>query len=583
MAFSTARKEQAVQNAAQLGLLLLLLSCALGFFAVSFFVRLILRPLREARDLAREIASGQLERRLPVRSADELGDLAISMNTMAGALDAARSAAESEAAALRTASSAMLSIAAGARDAQEPQRLFAMVARELKLVTRARAVALAVPAENGQAPAFAHFDPPAPWGGLVAGRPVPDSLVRRLAGIEDEALRLDTAGGLCECEAMAADGFRAVLLVPLHLPDSPPAVLLAAADDPAAFPAPERDLVLALTSHLSSALRAGRLQTRLEEAFEELQRTHDYLVQSEMLRVAGEMAAGVAHDFNNVLGAILGRTQLLHRQIEAGELSAQALRTSLAVIERAAQDGRETGRRLRQFGHVAQGSMAESVELPSVLHDAVEFTRPRWQNEAQAAGVGIEVHLDAEPDTWVAGRASELREVFTNLLLNSVDALPAGGAIPSPGGPTTPTSSSSSPTTGSAWTRRRRGGCSSPSSPPRATTAPGSAFPSSTASCSATAARSRSRPGPAPARAWRCGCPAPPRRCCRCPRPAPPRRCPSWTCWSWTTTRPCATCCATPPPRSASGSPPAARAPRRWRRSGRARSSSCSPTSACRS
>lgn len=429
LAFSTVRTEQAVQNAAQLGLILLLVTVVLGFFAVSLFVRVILRPLREARDLAREIASGQLDRRLPVRSADELGDLAISMNTMAGALDAARCAAENEAAALRTASSAMLTIAAGARDAQEPQRLFSLVARELKRVTRARAVALAVPADHGQPPAFTHFDPPAPWGGLADGRPVPDSLVRRLATLENAALRLDTDGGLCECTEMAADGFRSILLVPLHLPDSPPAVLLAAADDPAAFPAPEQDLVLALASHLSSALRAGRLQGRLEEAFEELQRTHDYLVQSEMLRVAGEMASGVAHDFNNVLGAILGRTQLLTRQIEAGELSSEALLTSLAVIERAAQDGRETGRRLRQFGHVAQGSMAEAVELPAVLRDAVEFTRPRWQNEAQAAGVAVDVHVDAEPDTWVAGRASELREVFTNLILNSVDALPAGGAI----------------------------------------------------------------------------------------------------------------------------------------------------------
>jgi signal transduction histidine kinase/ActR/RegA family two-component response regulator/HAMP domain-containing protein len=429
LAFSTVRAEQAVQNAAQLGLILLLLTCILGLFAVSLVVRIILRPLSEARDLAREIASGQLDRRLPVRSLDELGDLAVSMNTMAGALSAARCAAENEAGALRTASSAMLTIAADARDAQDPARLFALVARELKRVTRARSVALAVPAEHGQAPAFAHFDPPAPWGGLVEGRAVPDDLVRRLAALGDAALRLDTEGGLCECSEMASDGFCAILLVPLHLPDSPPAVLLAAADDPAAFTASEQDLVLALASHLSSALRAGRLQARLEEAFDELQRTHDYLVQSEMLRVAGEMASGVAHDFNNVLGAILGRTQLLTRRIEAGELSSEDLLTSLAVIERAAQDGRETGRRLRQFGHVAQGSMSEAVELPAVVRDAVEFTRPRWQNEAQAAGIAVDVHVDAEPGTWVAGRASELREVFTNLILNSLDALPAGGTV----------------------------------------------------------------------------------------------------------------------------------------------------------
>jgi CheY-like chemotaxis protein len=39
------------------------------------------------------------------------------------------------------------------------------------------------------------------------------------------------------------------------------------------------------------------------------------------------------------------------------------------------------------------------------------------------------MHLDSRPDAWVAGRANELREVFTNLILNAVDALPRGGNI----------------------------------------------------------------------------------------------------------------------------------------------------------
>jgi CheY-like chemotaxis protein len=136
----------------------------------------------------------------------------------------------------------------------------------------------------------------------------------------------------------------------------------------------------------------------------------------------------VAHDFNNVLGAILGRTQLLSHRLEIGALSTEDLVTSLAVIEQAAQDGRETGRRLRQFGQ-SSPKVAEPVDLRSVLKDAVEFTRPRWENEAQAAGLAIHVSLEAQPGLWVAGRASELREVFTNLLLNSIDALPHGGSI----------------------------------------------------------------------------------------------------------------------------------------------------------
>ena len=428
---TTGRARHAVRTAAQLGLVLLLVTAFLGLFAVSFYVGVIIRPLREAGDLAREVASGQLDRRLPVRSDDELGDLAGSMNTMAAALQAARRETEAESEALRTASTAMLSIARGARAAHDPRSIFEIVAHEVKRVTRARGVALAVPPPNQTVPEFSHFEPDGPWAGIGPGMPVPHHLLALVTGLTEGAVRFtpDPTADCPLCRGMDAQGLRTGLVVPLQLPGLPPALLLAVSDDPGAFQAPEMDVVVALASHLSSALHAGHLKERLEAAFEELQRTHDYLVRSEMLRVAGEMAAGVAHDFNNVLGAIMGRTQLLKLKLEAGTLSPGELLTALEVIARAAEDGRETGRRLRQFGQASQPTATGSVDLQLMLQDAVEFTRPRWENEAQAAGIAIALHLDPQPAAWVAGRANELREIFTNLILNAVDALPRGGAI----------------------------------------------------------------------------------------------------------------------------------------------------------
>ena len=428
---STGPARHAVRSAAHLGLLLLVLSAVLGYFAVSLFVGVIVRPLREAGDLAREIASGQLERRLPVRSADELGVLTGSMNTMAAALQEARRETEAEAEALRTTSTAVLSIARGARVAHDPGSIFEIVAHEVKRVTRARGVALASPSLNPAVPEFGHFEPPAPWAGLQHGMPAPEHLLARLHGLADSAVRFipDPDADCPICRGMIAEGLRAGLAVPLQLPDSPPAVLLAVSDDSEAFPAREVDVVIALASHLSSALHAEHLKTRLEATFKELERTHDHLVHSEMLRVTGEIASGVAHEFNNVLGAIMGRTQLLKLKLESGSLSAAELMSALTVIERATQDGRDTGRRLRQFGQTTQAKATESVDLHVMLQDAIEFTRPRWENEAQVAGNTIELHLDSQTAAWVDGRANELREVFTNLILNAVDALPRGGTI----------------------------------------------------------------------------------------------------------------------------------------------------------
>jgi len=63
------------------------------------------------------------------------------------------------------------------------------------------------------------------------------------------------------------------------------------------------------------------------------------------------------------------------------------------------------------------------------MRDAIEFTRTRWQNEALAAGIDINVMLEADPECFTLGNASELREVFVNLIVNAVDAMPNGGGL----------------------------------------------------------------------------------------------------------------------------------------------------------
>jgi CheY-like chemotaxis protein len=85
--------------------------------------------------------------------------------------------------------------------------------------------------------------------------------------------------------------------------------------------------------------------------------------------------------------------------------------------------------RLRQFGQAQDSATPETVDLDTALREAAEFTRTRWENEAQADGRRIEVRIDSGPGVWVTGRSHEMREVFANLILNAVDALPRGGVI----------------------------------------------------------------------------------------------------------------------------------------------------------
>jgi CheY-like chemotaxis protein/two-component sensor histidine kinase len=101
----------------------------------------------------------------------------------------------------------------------------------------------------------------------------------------------------------------------------------------------------------------------------------------------------------------------------------------LAVIEKAAQDGRETVRRIQEFSRTRRDKKFEPVDLSEILSDAVQITRTRWKDDALLRKVHINPVLQVSGAAPVLGNASELREVFTNLILNAVDAMPQGGRL----------------------------------------------------------------------------------------------------------------------------------------------------------
>jgi PAS domain S-box-containing protein len=145
---------------------------------------------------------------------------------------------------------------------------------------------------------------------------------------------------------------------------------------------------------------------------------------ADKLRALGQLASGVAHDFNNSLAAILGRAQLLRRQVND-----PALVRNLDIIQTAAEDAAATVRRIQTFARKSPVKEFEMLDVASLLNDAIEITRTRWENEARLRGLEYEVRLEAEAGQNTYGSASELREVFVNLIVNAVDAMPRGGKI----------------------------------------------------------------------------------------------------------------------------------------------------------
>ena len=84
--------------------------------------------------------------------------------------------------------------------------------------------------------------------------------------------------------------------------------------------------------------------SNLQSAYADLKSMQDRLVKSERLRVIGELSSGVAHEFNNLLTAILARVQLMGLSYHDTETQ-----RSLRLIEKATMDAAGVVRRLQSF------------------------------------------------------------------------------------------------------------------------------------------------------------------------------------------------------------------------------------------
>jgi signal transduction histidine kinase/ActR/RegA family two-component response regulator len=215
-----------------------------------------------------------------------------------------------------------------------------------------------------------------------------------------------------------------LLLLPMQRRDGVEGALAFLRPSDRTFSEPDVELGALFAQAAGQALANARSFENLENAYRSLSVAQEKLVQAERLQALKEMAGGMAHDFNNVLGTILGRVQLLLIQ----KLDEKTVR-SLKQMEQSAQEAARTVARLQEFTRSAASEESGPVDLSDVAREAAEVTRPLWRDQIEVAGGTIQLLLETAPTAPVTGNAAELVEVVSNLISNAVDALSAGGKI----------------------------------------------------------------------------------------------------------------------------------------------------------
>jgi PAS domain S-box-containing protein len=143
------------------------------------------------------------------------------------------------------------------------------------------------------------------------------------------------------------------------------------------------------------------------------------LLESGKLAAIGQLAAGVAHEINNPLFAILGLVEFLLKDAEAETKSHERL----VLVQQTALEIKEIVRALLDFAR-EPADVTTTVSVREVAAQTVDLVR----RTIAAKDIEIVEHYGDGP-TIVSGSPNQLKQIFLNLLTNAQQAMPEGGTV----------------------------------------------------------------------------------------------------------------------------------------------------------
>lgn len=173
----------------------------------------------------------------------------------------------------------------------------------------------------------------------------------------------------------------------------------------------------------SSALNTMYLVKSLQRANDLLRESTTKVANLETLAALSDMTSGVAHDFNNIFGALIGRIELMKLR-----LSDQRSQNDLRNMEGMILEGAETVKRIQEFTTSARYKSVETVDLVQMVSEVLNNRASSWY--VLASQKDQQVIKDVSIDSAVVqGNADDLQTALEKLLQNATEFSPTRATI----------------------------------------------------------------------------------------------------------------------------------------------------------
>jgi len=219
------------------------------------------------------------------------------------------------------------------------------------------------------------------------------------------------------------DYYTGVVAVEISSESDSQMMMIALAIKPDGFSVNDMEL-LALFSYCARTIIKNTLVVqKFKETNKLLKSSSARMANFESLAALADMTSGVAHDFNNIFGGVIGRLQLIKMRVEDEKLFGD-----LEKIEKLLLEGAQTVKHIQEFVTSTRYKTLEAVDLGKVVSDTLAMKESKWQKLSETKNISVKSLILVEPAV-IDGFEPDLVKLLEKLLENAVEHSPESSKV----------------------------------------------------------------------------------------------------------------------------------------------------------